>query len=80
MFAKISEKYILQDIKRLKSIFLVIFQSVSMLSVEKLKCPRCGKLVLKKVLVFTEGKCNNCGYFLTNSITKFIAAKIPVRQ
>jgi uncharacterized Zn finger protein len=50
------------------------------LSTEKLKCPRCGRLVLKKIVKATNGKCNNCGYFLASSITDFVAQKVPIQK
>ena len=39
----------------------------------KIKCPRCSRFVLKKVILATHGKCNNCGYMIAGAITDFAA-------
>ena len=44
-----------------------------MLSTSKLKCPRCNKHILKRVMLMTKGKCNNCGYKIAGAITSFVS-------
>lgn len=44
-----------------------------MLSPSKIKCPKCSKQVLKKVMLATSGKCNNCGYKIAGAITNFVS-------
>jgi hypothetical protein len=51
-----------------------------MLSAEKIKCPSCGKHVMKKVLLVTEGKCNNCGYHIAGSISSFVKKVLPSKD
>jgi len=36
-----------------------------------IKCPKCEKQVKKKILKLTNGRCNNCGYMLAGSLSKF---------
>ena len=43
-----------------------------MFSADKLKCPKCQRQVLKKVIAVTKGKCNNCGYKLAGTIMGFV--------
>lgn len=43
-----------------------------MISTTKLKCPHCNRQVLKRVILATKGKCNNCGYLMTGAITNFV--------
>ncbi len=43
-----------------------------MLPTSKIKCPRCNKNILKKVMLATQGKCNNCGYKIAGAITSFV--------
>jgi uncharacterized Zn finger protein len=38
----------------------------------KIKCPKCSRLIPKHIVKNTNGKCNNCGYLLANSITLFL--------
>ena len=51
-----------------------------MVSTSKLKCPRCGRQVLKKVMLVTSGKCNNCGYKIAGAITNFISMPKPTSE
>ena len=44
-----------------------------MLSASKVKCPRCNKHILKRVMLMTQGKCNNCGYKIAGAITSFVS-------
>lgn len=44
-----------------------------MLSTSKIKCPRCNKHILKRVMLATHGKCNNCGYKIAGAITSFVS-------
>jgi len=37
----------------------------------KVKCPKCGKLIPKRILLLTNGKCNNCGYQIASPMTIF---------
>jgi len=37
----------------------------------KIKCPRCKRLIPKRILKLTDGRCNNCGYLLANSLKTF---------
>lgn len=42
-----------------------------MISSSKLKCPKCSRQVLKRTIIVTKGKCNNCGYKIAGNITNF---------
>lgn len=44
-----------------------------MLSTSKIKCPNCGRHIMKKIIAATEGRCNNCGYLIASSIMNFVA-------
>lgn len=48
-------------------------QILVMLSTSKIKCPRCKQHLLKKILLATHGKCNNCGYTIAGAITNFVS-------
>ncbi|MCS7105900.1 MAG: hypothetical protein NZ942_01105 [Candidatus Aenigmarchaeota archaeon] len=45
-----------------------------------LKCPKCGKKILKKELRKNKGKCCNCGFLLSTLIAKFSSARSRVRS
>lgn len=48
-----------------------------MFSTSKIKCPRCSKQILKRVMLVTHGKCNNCGYVIAGAITSFVSKPKP---
>lgn len=48
-----------------------------MFSPTKVKCPRCNRQILKKVILATRGKCNNCGYTIASAITSFVPKPSP---
>ncbi|MCC5994273.1 MAG: hypothetical protein LM587_01630 [Candidatus Aenigmarchaeota archaeon] len=37
----------------------------------KIKCPNCGKLVPKKVVLANEGRCVHCGYLIATPLLNF---------
>lgn len=43
-----------------------------MISASKIKCPHCGRQIMKKVIAATKGKCNNCGYLIAGSMSRFL--------
>lgn len=43
-----------------------------MFSADKVKCPKCQRHVMKKIMAATNGKCNNCGYTIANSMAAFV--------
>ena len=49
------------------------------MGITKVKCPKCGKQVLKKILKITRGKCNSCGFTLSGSMTRFSSARSRVK-
>lgn len=51
-----------------------------MLSAAKLKCPRCNRQILKRVILITKGKCNNCGYKIAGAITSFVSTPKSVLE
>lgn len=53
---------------------------MSSMSVTKVKCPKCNRQILKRVLKITHGKCNNCGFLLANSLTKFVSVRSRVQS
>lgn len=42
-----------------------------MSSSSNIKCPKCNRQVPKRTIMVTEGKCNNCGYRIAGTITRF---------
>lgn len=50
------------------------------MSIAKVKCPKCGKIILKKELKLTHGKCSKCGFVLSSSLTRFSSARSRVRS
>ncbi|MEM5847297.1 MAG: hypothetical protein QXX07_00525 [Candidatus Aenigmatarchaeota archaeon] len=45
-----------------------------------LKCPKCGKKIVKKELRKNKGKCGNCGFLLSALIAKFSSARSRVKS
>ncbi|MGC9059438.1 MAG: hypothetical protein ACP5H3_03500 [Candidatus Aenigmatarchaeota archaeon] len=41
----------------------------------KIKCPRCGRLIPKKVILANNGRCNYCGYLIATPILAFSNGK-----
>jgi ssDNA-binding Zn-finger/Zn-ribbon topoisomerase 1 len=44
---------------------------VNCMNLVHIKCPKCEKQVKKKILKLTNGRCNNCGYMLAGSLSRF---------
>ncbi|MBS3055652.1 MAG: hypothetical protein J4452_04140 [Candidatus Aenigmarchaeota archaeon] len=50
------------------------------MSLARIKCPKCGKQMQKKLLKITRGKCSNCGFSLASSLAKFSSARSRVQS
>lgn len=50
------------------------------MSLANIKCPRCKKQVLKRILKMTNGKCNSCGFILASSLTTFTSARSRIKN
>ena len=50
------------------------------MTTKKIKCPKCKKLISKRTLKLTRGKCNSCGFLLASSLTRFTSARDRVRS
>ncbi len=44
---------------------------MGLLSPSKIKCPKCGYIFEKKVMLYNDGKCQKCGYKIATSINSF---------
>lgn len=61
--------------------FIVANQNyIENMSLANVKCPKCKKQVPKRVLKLTHGKCNNCGFMLASSLTRFTSARDRVKS
>jgi len=50
------------------------------MGVTKVKCPKCGNQVLKRILKTTHGKCNKCGFLLSGSLARFSSARSRIKS
>ena len=41
----------------------------------KVKCPHCGRLIKKKVLLMNDGRCPYCGHLIAQPILAFTKPK-----
>ena len=41
----------------------------------KVKCPSCGRLIPKKILLINEGHCPYCGHLIASPILAFTSKK-----
>lgn len=46
----------------------------------KLKCPKCGSQILRRLLRKTRGKCVKCGFLVATYLTKFSTARSRIRS
>jgi acetyl-CoA carboxylase beta subunit len=47
---------------------------------EKIKCPKCEKLIQKKVVLANEGRCVYCGYLIATPLLNFANGKKTIQQ
>jgi len=47
---------------------------------EKIKCPRCEKLIQKRVIFANDGRCVNCGYLIAKPLLNFANGKKTIQQ
>ncbi|MDI6798758.1 MAG: hypothetical protein QMD12_02060 [Candidatus Aenigmarchaeota archaeon] len=50
------------------------------MGVTKVKCPKCGKQILKRVLKTTHGRCDKCGFLLSSSLAIFSSARSRIKS
>ena len=50
------------------------------MSLMNIKCPKCGKTMKKRILKITNGRCNNCNFLLSGSLTRFSSARSRIRN
>ncbi|MFZ8830512.1 MAG: hypothetical protein ACO2OO_03640 [Candidatus Aenigmatarchaeota archaeon] len=46
----------------------------------KIKCPRCERLITKKVVLVNEGRCVYCGYLIAKPIISFANGNKSIQQ